>query len=132
MSGAGTGPRHVVAYLVFGVLTTAVNVASYALLEGLGTAAATVAAWALAVAFAFVTNKLWVFSSPSWDAATVRRELASFVACRLATGALDLAVMLVAVDLAGLPGAPVKLASNVLVVVLNYVASRLVIFRGQR
>ncbi len=56
------------------------------------------------------------------------RELGSFFLCRLATGGLDLAVMYVCVDRLGLPDIPVKAASNVLVVVLNYAASRLFIF----
>lgn len=131
MSGLG-GVRHLVAYAAFGALTTAVNVASYWACDALGlsTAVSTIVAWVLAVAFAFLTNKRWVFPGTPWDAMTVRRELTSFVACRLATGALDLAIMVVCVDFIGLPGTPVKLASNVLVIVLNYVASRLVIFRG--
>lgn len=130
MSGLG-GVRHLVSYAVFGVLTTAVNVASYWACDALGlsTAVSTIVAWVLAVAFAFLTNKRWVFPGTPWDAMTVRRELASFVACRVATGALDLAVMVTCVDLVGLPGTPIKFAANVLVIVLNYAASSLVIFR---
>lgn len=125
-------PVHVVAYLFFGVVSTIANVAAYWACDdvlGLGTAISTAAAWLVAVAVAFVTNKAWVFPSPSWDTATLRREVSSFAVCRAATGIMDLTIMVVAVDWLGLPGTPAKLASNVLVVVFNYFTSRLVVFK---
>ena len=60
--------RETVSYLVFGVLTTIVNYASYELCKWLGVhyTVSTVAAWVLAVAFAYITNKLYVFESKSF------------------------------------------------------------------
>lgn len=92
---------------------------------GLGSTASTVIAWLAAVIFAFVTNKLLVFQSRRDGL----RELASFFACRIATGALDVAIMYVAVDRLGMNGLLWKLISNVAVTILNYAASRLFIFR---
>lgn len=128
--------REVIAYLVFGVLTTLVNIVCYwALAHPLGMAAvpASVLAWVASVLFAYVTNRTWVFGSRASGMRDVMRECAAFFAARLATGALDWAVMGVCVDLLALPDLPVKVASNVVVVILNYVASKLVVFaRGDQ
>lgn len=124
--------RGFIAYAIFGVLTTVVNIAAYyvcARLMGLGTGTSTAVAWVLAVLFAFVTNKLWVFNSRSWARRVVARELISFYGCRIATGLLDLGYMLVTVDLWHWDDMWMKLISNIIVIILNYVASRFVIFR---
>ena len=123
--------RHQLLYLFFGVCTTVVNVLVYGLcarLTPLSTAACTGLAWVAAVLLAYATNRTWVFGSRARGVSGVLRELGSFFLCRLATGGLDLAVMYVCVDRLGLPDIPVKTASNVLVVVLDYAASRLFIF----
>ena len=118
-------------YLFFGGCTTLVNVAVYGLcahMANLSTTLSTVIAWALSVLFAYLTNRTWVFESRARTAPDVLREMGYFFLCRLATGALDLAIMYVCVDRLGLPDMPVKLLSNVVVIVLNYVASKLFIF----
>lgn len=123
--------REPVLYLFFGVCSTVVNVAVYGLCaRTLSTALSTALAWAAAVLFAYVTNRTWVFQSRAESG--ILRELGAFFACRLATGGLDLAVMYVCVDRLGLNGIVVKMASNVLVVVLNYAASKLLIFSARR
>ena len=124
--------RGLILYAVFGVLTTAINIAVYALcyrVLHLPNVPSNVIAWILAVLFAFVTNKLYVFESKSLARGTVARELASFVGARLATGLLDLAVMFVGVDLLHGPDLVIKVGSNVIVIILNYVFSKLIVFR---
>ena len=59
-------------------------------------------------------------------------ELANFVGCRLATGVMDLAIMFVGVDLLHGPSLPIKIASNVLVIIINYLFSKLVIFAKKK
>lgn len=132
--------REAIAYLFFGGVTTLVNILSYALLAraGLSTGAANAVAWVLAVLVAYFTNRRWVFDSHSRGAAAAK-EFASFVGCRLATGVLDEAIMVLGVDRLGplvvspahqaLWGLGVKVFSNILVIVLNYVFSKLFIFR---
>ena len=131
--------REQIAYLFFGGVTTVVNIAAYALLSrlGLSTGVANAIAWALAVAVAYISNRLWVFESKARGAAAVK-ELVSFVACRLGTGLMDEAIMVLGVDRLGpivasnhmaLWGLGVKVFSNILVIVLNYVFSKLFIFR---
>lgn len=124
--------RDVVAYAFFGVLTTVVNVASYWLCSsplGLPTVPSSVVAWVASVAFAYATNRRWVFHSDAAGAPAVAREAAAFFASRLATGVVDWAGMWLCVDVLSLPGVPTKFAVNCLVIVLNYVASKLVVFR---
>ena len=128
--------RHmdVLCYLFFGGCTTVVNFVAYwlsAYLLGLSTGASTVTAWVVSVAFAYVTNKLWAFHSPSWRLRLVLKEAVSFLACRLATGAFDVVFMLVMVDIFCLNDLLMKIASNVVVVVANYVASKAIIFRSR-
>ncbi len=124
--------RGLILYAVFGALTTAINIAAYALcyrVLKLPNVPSNVVAWVLAVLFAFVTNKLYVFESKSLERGTVLRELVSFVGARLATGLLDLAVMFVGVDVLHGPDLVFKVASNIVVILLNYVFSKLIVFR---
>ena len=90
--------REVFMYLVFGVLTTVVSWASYALfikiLSGISNSdvrisVANVLSWIAAVLFAFITNKLWVFDSKSWKPSVAIKELGMFVVARLATGCIE-------------------------------------------
>ena len=118
-------------YLFFGGCTTLVNVVVYGVcahMAALSTTLSTAVAWGAAVLFAYLTNRTWVFESKARTAPDILREAWSFLLCRLATGALDLAIMYLCVDRLGLPDIPVKVLSNLLVIVLNYVASKLIIF----
>ena len=124
--------KGVLAYIFFGVCTTAVNLIVFficARLIGLNTAWSTILAWFFAVLFAFITNKSLVFGSKSWERSLLLREMASFYLCRLTTGALDLVIMLVTVDVLGWNDMLMKFVSNLLVIVLNYIASKFIIFK---
>ncbi|MDP4153832.1 MAG: GtrA family protein [Bacillota bacterium] len=118
-------------YVIFGALTTAVNYFSYIIfahLAGLSVVFSNAAAWVLSVIFAFVTNKLLVFESKSLNAGSVIKELTSFVTCRLLSGLLDTGIMVLFIDVAHYNDLYVKLFSNVLVVIINYVLSKNFIF----
>ena len=122
-------------YLVFGVLTTLINIVSYWFLAhplGIGTMPSTVAAWVIAVLFAYVTNRKWVFASTARTRGEILRELVSFFACRVATGLMDVAIMCLFAELMGFNDVIVKAASNVLVIILNYVGSRFIFSAGDR
>ena len=123
--------KDILLYLVFGVLTTAVNYTVYLpLYNWLGWSAGicNAIAWAAAVAFAFVTNKPCVFGSHDWSWKTVSKELVSFVGCRIGSGVLETGILLIFVDWLGMNGNLWKLTTSILVVVLNYFASKLVVF----
>ena len=123
---------NVLSYLFFGGLTTAVNYVVYLPcfnLLGLSAAVSNVIAWAAAVLFAFLTNKPFVFKSHDWSAKTVWPEFTKFVGCRVGSGVLETAIIFVTVDLLCWNGNWMKLATSVLVVILNYFASKLLVFR---
>ena len=122
----------ILAYLIFGVLTTAVNYLVYLPvynLWGLSAAVSNTIAWVAAVAFAYLTNKPFVFKSHDWSKETVIPELTKFVSCRVASGAMETLILFLSVDLMGWNGNIWKLVTSVLVVVLNYVFSKLIVFR---
>ena len=124
--------KEMILYLFFGGCTTLVNIIVYyicAHLLSLATVPATVIAWILSVAFAYVTNRIYVFESRSRGFAAILREIGAFVSCRLLTGVMDLAIMYICVDLLHFNDLIIKIISNILVSVLNYIASKLLIFR---
>lgn len=124
--------KSIIAYLFFGVCTTAINVLTYSLFYytvKLSNIVSVIIAWILAVLFAFITNKLFVFDSKSFDKNILYHEITSFVSCRLSTGVLDVVVMYISVDLLSLNPTVWKITSNIFVIILNYIASKLFIFR---
>ena len=98
-------------------------------LLGLSASVSNVLSWVVAVAFAYLTNKPFVFKSNDWSKETVIPELTKFVSCRIASGAMETVILLLTVDILGWNGNIWKLFTSVLVVVLNYVASKLFIFK---
>lgn len=124
--------RSLVAYAFFGVCTTAVNILTYYVcynLMDMANVSSTIVAWTLAVLFAMVTNKLYVFDSKSFRWRVLVWELTTFYACRILTGLLDVGIMYVAVDICDWHPVLWKAISNILVIVLNYVGSKLIIFK---
>ena len=122
----------VLCYLFFGVLTTAVNYIIYLPcynVLGLSGSLSNAIAWAGAVIFAYLTNKPFVFRSHDWSAKTVIPELTRFVGCRIGSGVLETAIIFLTVDCMSWNGNAMKLCTSVLVVVLNYIASKLLVFR---
>ncbi len=137
--------REQISYIFFGGLTTLINIVVYGVctqMLAMSTGWANALAWVLSVAFAYVTNRTWVFESRANGVRDILRECASFVSCRLGTGVLDQIIMVVGVDIigqaiipaefAGIWSMGLKIASNVLVIILNYVLSKLVIFRKKK
>jgi putative flippase GtrA len=122
----------IISYLFFGVLTTAVNYLIYLPCYNLlhfSASVSNVIAWVFAVAFAYLTNKPFVFKSHDWSAKTVVPELTKFVGSRIVSGVLETAIIFVTVDVLGWNGNVMKLVTSVLVVIFNYVASKLLVFK---
>ncbi len=120
-----------ISYLVVGVLTTIISIAVFAgcyrKLKW-STVVSNIVSWVIAVAFAYVANKIFVFQSPSWELAVVTKELIGFVSARLLTLGFDIAFIWVTVDKLHWNDILCKIGSNVVVMILNYVASKLFIF----
>ena len=134
--------RELFVYGVVGILTTAINYAVYAggtrgiaaLLHiapdhGILMLAVKIIAWCAAVAFAFWANKKYVFFSMDWSRATIRRELPGFVSARVLSLLFDAAFVEITVHLMGMNDLVSTLIANVIVIVLNYFASKFWIFR---
>ena len=123
----------IVSYLFFGALTTVVNYIVYLPCYNLLSFSAAISnmiAWIAAVAFAYLTNKPFVFRSLDWSAKTVIPELTKFVGARIASGVLETGIIFLTVDLLRWNGNVMKLVTSVLVVIINYVASKLLVFRN--
>ena len=122
----------ILSYLFFGGLTTVVNYLVYLPcynLLNLSAAVSNAIAWAVAVAFAYLTNKPFVFRSHDWSMKTVVPELTKFVTCRIGSGLLETGILFLCVDLWAWNGNVWKLITSVLVVILNYIASKLLVFK---
>ena len=89
----------------------------------------TVTAWIITILFAYVTNRKWVFHSEASAVNEIIQEMISFFACRLATGIVDWGCMFLFVNICHFDDVIIKFAANVLVIILNYAASRLIIFK---
>ena len=124
--------KEIISYLFFGVCTTVVNFVIYFActnLLDLNYLLANALSWVGAVAFAYVTNRIWVFKSKNKGIRAIFKEITAFVGCRLLSGVMDMLIMFVGVDLMGISDEITKLITQVVVVVLNYVFSKLIIFR---
>ena len=113
-------------------MTTLVNIVVYWLMAhplGIDTVPSSVIAWIAAVTFAFFTNRKWGFNSQANTKELVIKEAVSFYACRLATGVLDWVFMYLTVDIMDFNDVWMKFIANVLVIVLNYIASKFYIFK---
>ncbi len=124
--------KFIILYGIFGVLTTVINIAVYGIFYSVldvSNVISNIIAWVISVLFAFITNKLWVFESKSFDIKLFMKELGSFTLCRVTTGVLDLGIMFVGVDLLKGPAMILKVVSNVIVIILNYIMSKLFVFK---
>lgn len=127
--------REIVSYVFWGVMTTAVNYVTYTLFTELLRVhylTSTVIAWIISVLFAYFVNKRFVFRSLDWSWRVALRELWQMVASRLFSLGLEMAIMWGFVDMLRCPHLVVKLAANVVVVIVNYVLSKWIIFKPKR
>ncbi|MBQ7817674.1 MAG: GtrA family protein [Oscillospiraceae bacterium] len=125
----------VLAYLFFGGLTTVVNYLVYLPCRnwwGIPASISNIIAWIFAVAFAFLTNKPFVFKSHDWSAKTLWPELTKFVGCRVGSGVLETAIIWLTVDMLHWNDLLMKLFTSVLVIVVNYIGSKFLIFTKEK
>ncbi len=145
--------KEIITYIIFGLLTTVVSWGSYIVFANLCSMSVFVSnllSWICAVAFAFVTNKLWVFESKSWKLNVIIKESISFVSSRAITGVLEVVgVPLLAklgfdslfygfaekigltMDLFYTEGIYSKLAFAIVIIIFNYIFSKLFVFKNK-
>lgn len=124
--------RELISYVFWGGMTTAVNYIVYFLLtKGLNIYYLTsnVAAWAVSVLFAYFVNKIFVFQSRDWNWRVALRELWQMVAARLFSLGLEMVILWLFVDMLHFSDSIIKIAAGVMVVVVNYVLSKCIIFK---
>jgi len=124
--------KTVILYGIFGVLTTLVNMLVFFLMDGVlktDTGISNITAWFLSVVFAFFTNKYFVFEAKERKISGFLFQLLTFFAARLFSGVLDTVIVVVFIDKFGFNKLAVKIGSNVIVIILNFFASKLIIFR---
>ena len=123
--------KEAISYLLFGVLTTIVNLISYKFFTILQVDlyVSVVLAWILSVVFAFITNKLFVFESKSWKMAILGKELVLFLSARILSLGIDLVAMGLMVNIIHIQDMIAKLVANVIVVIANYIFSKFLIFK---
>lgn len=124
--------KDIVPYAVFGIFTTIINICFYWICAhplSFPVMASTVIAWIISVMFAYVTNRKWVFHSETIGGVAVIKEMISFFIARLATGIIDWLCMFIFVDIMSLNDVAVKTLANIIVIIINYVASKMLIFK---
>ena len=125
--------KEIINYLIFGVLTTVISLVTYYICvytfldpeEAVQLQIANVIAWIFGVAFAYVTNRKFVFESKEKNKL---KEASKFVTSRIATLLMDMAIMFIGVTLLKLNDKIIKLVSQVVVIVANYLLSKIVVF----
>ena len=127
--------KEIIMYLIFGGLTTLVNIVAYFILARLlniETVASRIIALIVSILFAYITNKIFVFESKTNNKKDLLREMISFFACRALSGVMDVAIMYVTVDLWHFNDIIMKIISNIIVIIVNYVFSKLIIFKKKK
>lgn len=121
-------------YIFFGGLTFLVSVISYGLLTEillLHELVSNVISWVIAVSFAFFTNRIWVFSSPTKGKKDFLQQMLAFYEGRLLTLGVEEILLWVFITLCGFPGMLIKVIAQIIVIVLNYIISKCWVFRGK-
>lgn len=124
--------KQLIFYGIFGLGATLINILSFYLFRQIiGTVmiVSNIFAWVFAFIFAFVTNKLLVFESRDWKSQTAIKEMANFFITRLMTLALDTFCMWLMIDVLNINDLASKIAVNILVIAVNYIASKFWVFR---
>ncbi|MFL6561524.1 MAG: GtrA family protein [Bacillus sp. (in: firmicutes)] len=121
-------------YILFGGLTTLTNIISYYICVHtfqMDYKVSTTIAWILSVLFAYVTNKLFVFNSKTIGFQAIMKELLMFFFFRILSFFLDLGLMVLLVGALVWNDLIAKILTNVFVVIFNYIASKVFIFKKQ-
>ena len=123
--------ENIILYVFFGGLTTIVGFGTYFLFRflSLDVVESNVASWICAVLFAFFTNRTWVFKSPTKGAFDFIKQMGSFFGARLFSLLIETSIMWFFVDILHYNELLIKIAASVVVLILNYILSKLVVFR---
>ena len=117
-------------YILFGILTTLVNIITYLFFTrifGINYLISNIIAWILSVLFAYFTNRIWVFESRN---ANIIKEISLFFGGRLFSGIVDVGFMYVFIEILSINDFISKIIIQILVIILNYLISKLIVFKN--
>lgn len=126
--------KEFILYALFGTITFIISVGAYALFDialGINELIANALAWVFAVSFSYVSNKKWVFKAPTPTKTAFWVQMFSFFFGRVFTLIVEEVIILVFITILNYPSMWVKLVAQVVVVILNYVFSKLIVFRAR-
>ena len=121
--------RELILYVVFGAFTFFVNLISYfffANMLGINYLISNAIAWFLSVLFAYITNRIWVFESKSPN---ILKEMSLFFGGRIFSGVVDMLLVYTFIDLLVLDSSISKIIVQLIVIILNYIFSKLIVFK---
>lgn len=130
--------KHIILYIIFGVVTTGVNFGTYSILVKLfemDIFISNIVAWFISVLVAYITNKIWVFKSRSGHFRVIIREMSLFYAARLTSGTFEIIMFPILVTIGlnqvwfGVEGLAAKAALSIVVIIANYFFSKHAIFK---
>ncbi len=128
-----TKNKEVINYLIFGLLTFAVSMVTYYLSRLIfDYVVSNIISWILAVLFAYITNKLFVFESKTNNLKEIINEFIKFIGGRIFTLILETLILYLMVDLMHINDMIVKLIAQVIVITTNYILSKLIIFKKSK
>lgn len=124
--------KEVLLYSFFGGLTFIVSIGTYAVFNvflSINELIANVMSWIFAVLFAFLTNRIWVFQAPTNTIQEFVKQMFSFFGGRLVTLAVEEVILLVFITILGFGSMLIKVAAQIVVIVLNYIISKFYVFK---
>lgn len=129
--------KEIINYLIVGVLTTLVSLISYYLLtftildpnNAIKLQIANIISWILSVAFAYITNRKYVFESKNNN---IKKELSKFVTSRITTLIIDMALMALFVTILKFNDKIIKIIVQIIIIVLNYIFSKIFVFKENK
>lgn len=125
--------KETILYVIFGILTTIVNLIAYYLFSNIiniNYLISNAIAWIISVVFAYITNKFFVFNSSYINKDVIIEEFIKFMNCRLISGLSEVVLLFLFVDLLLMNDIVAKLIIGVLVVLINFIFSKVFIFKG--
>lgn len=127
--------KEVIKYLIIGVLTTIVNYVIFIILVNaikIEMHTSNIIAWLISIIFAYFTNKLFVFESKSFKVEVLIKEILTFAMARAFSLLLEEAILYIFVNRLEMDKLIIKLIANIIVIVLNYVLSKFIIFTDKK
>lgn len=124
--------KKVLLYLFFGFITFCINIVVFAGFNkvlGINELVSNVFAWIIAVSLAYITSKIWIFESTNMGIMPIIKEVFTFFAGRIGTLLVEEIILFIFITQLGMNSIGIKLISQIIVVILNYIISKVIVFK---